>query len=169
MGPHRGPTSRYRGYAAGSPADNAVQTPARATCPRIPAPERRRSEVRPLWGRSKVGSLSAGALRLPAVINSATPMGSAAPRKHLSPRPHGRKPPHNARRHAPTGVPALYVDAAQRRWKIAVPAIALKSRASPQTVEGEAEKKLPAPCGASGAGCVCRFCAARKQGARGGR
>ena len=125
MGPHRGPTSRYRGYAAGSPADNAVQTPARATCPRIPAPERRRSEVRPLWGRSKVGSLSAGALRLPAVINSATPMGSAAVRKHLSPRPHGRKPPHNARRHARGGVPALYVDAAQRRWKIAVPTIAL--------------------------------------------
>ena len=45
---------------------------------RIPAPARRRREVRPPWGRSSVVFLSAGALRLPAVIESATPMGSAA-------------------------------------------------------------------------------------------
>ena len=45
---------------------------------RIPAPARRRREVRPPWGRSSVVFLSAGALRLPAVIKSSTPMGSAA-------------------------------------------------------------------------------------------
>ena len=52
--------------------------------PRTPVHARRRDEVRPPWGRSCVWFLSAGALRLPAVIKSATPMGSAASRPCLT-------------------------------------------------------------------------------------
>ena len=86
MGPHGGPTSHYRGYTAGTPAEQRGAISRQGPGPRIPVPARRRREVRPPWGRNSVGFLSAGALRLPAVIKSATPMGSTATR-------HAHRPP----------------------------------------------------------------------------
>ena len=47
MGPHRGPTSHYRGYAAGTPAD-------RAMLPHAKAPHDIGMKCDPPWGRSGV-------------------------------------------------------------------------------------------------------------------
>ena len=80
IGPHRGPTSHYRGYAAGSPADSAVLSPAKAPGHAYPYLHDIGMKFDPHGVGIVWGFLSAGALRLPAVINSATPMGSAAAR-----------------------------------------------------------------------------------------